>query len=228
MFGSATAKTELDKVLGHVSIRNMPRHPKPENRQNALRKLRGLLSPNGDAAPIKQWELERLIDVPVATIRAIEAGRRNLNPDVLRKVRVVTRFDWHERLQVWMWNGRPAQSPDWQFLKKFFQRRSPGYEIEIHFLHRRLDAMFEKVLGKDWQLLANWINDCFEECKDDFKLQGLEERFRDTSPETALELYKAYILPGPLVYTARVKMSDREKELALPVIAKILRRRRDQ
>jgi hypothetical protein len=179
----------------------MPRHPKPENRNNPLRQLRGLLSPEGDAAPIKQWELERLIGVPVATIRAIEAGRRKLNDDVLRKVYFVTHFLWDPVPETWTLEGRPAVSSDWQIVQKFTKRRPPGYELAIDFMHLRLEALFQKVLQKDWWLLANRINDYLETCKDDFKLQGLETLFRDTSIQMHNELYKRSVLPGPGFYT---------------------------
>jgi DNA-binding XRE family transcriptional regulator len=181
----------------------MPRHPKPENRDNPMRKLRALLSTRTDNVPITQDELSRLIDVPVPTIRAIEAGRRRLNPEVLRKVRLVTRFRWNEDMECWMWGQRPARPDDWKGdgewmgLKGVAKSCPPHKELLKSFLHLRLQALLENVFDKDWNLLANRISDHFDACKDDFNIQRLEGFFRDTSSELAGEVYKRLVMPGP-------------------------------
>ena len=97
----------------------MAQPPKPENVENALRRLRGLLSSRGEEWPVTQKELSDLIDVPSPSIKAIEAGQRALTVGVLWRVlwgtgarwdggAWVCAFKWIEGKNEWIWSGRKS------------------------------------------------------------------------------------------------------------------------
>jgi DNA-binding XRE family transcriptional regulator len=194
----------------------MPRHPKPENRDNALRKLRGLLSPRGDEAPITQDALAKTIDVPVATIRAIEAGRRlrqlEPNSDVLRKVALVVGAEWDSNLKGWVlvgsngvfaeedpitgdwfWiepdeAGTPFTYEAWKVYRGFIRTPLPDKQKkkDLEFLKVKIDSLFEEIGDRDRFNLLVRIHRFLTECQKDFGLKKLEHFFKVTQPEVVL------------------------------------------
>ena len=99
----------------------------------------------------------------------------------------------HRRASKEDWSGYD----DWNGEKGLRSEGPPHYDLLGRFLHLRLEALLEKAFQKDRYLLVSRINDYFETCKGDFKIEGLEGFFRDTSPELAGELYTRLIVPGP-------------------------------
>jgi len=183
----------------------MPAPPKKENARNPLRQLRELLSDEGADSPIRQRELSRLTDIPLPTIRAIEAGQRSLNADALKKIHLSTRAWWNEERRCWTLQGDAKGEYPFTFswhkiFKHFYGRRPPNYQLRVAFMHERLNGLFEKVEESDWHLLAARINDCLEGCKEHFKLQGLEKRFAATTPEAAAQFHEYLKKAPPATY----------------------------
>jgi hypothetical protein len=191
----------------------MPKRPKPENAQNPLRQLRGLLSEQGEQSPISQNQLSALCDIPIDTIRSIEAGRRTLNSIVQNKISAATRAFWNGKQMCWTLEGgaEPFTYLWYRVLKPFYARKPPNGEIRIAFMHQRLDALFARVSGRDWHLLARRVNECLEGCKDDLKIQGIEKLFDATAPESAAELMRRLGSSPSPTYLNSATISKKEK-----------------
>ncbi len=142
----------------------MARHPKPENARNPLRQLRALLSKNGEIAPITQNRLSEICDIPIDTIRSIEAGRRTLSSSALKKIEEVTTAKWKR--------GR------YSFNRRFMVKRPPNYQSRIRLVHAKIDGLFDQIPERSWNLLSFRINDFLEECRRDLKLKNLGDVYR--------------------------------------------------
>jgi hypothetical protein len=166
----------------------MARHPKPENARNPLRQLRTLLSKNGASKPITQDRLSEICDIPINTIRSIEAGRRTLNSSALKKIEEVTTGTWNSKQARWTVydSAEPLTFSWYSFHCHFTRKRPPNHLTHIAFIHAKIDGLFDRIPERSWNLLSFRINDFLEECRRDFKLKNLNdvcykaaERFED-------------------------------------------------
>jgi hypothetical protein len=171
----------------------MARPPKPENARNPLRQLRTLLSKNGEIAPITQNRLSEICDIPIDTIRAIEAGRRTLSLSVLRKTEAATTAKWNSKLARWtVYDSDEPLTFSWYSLhRRFMGRRPPNHQRRIHFIHTKIDGLFDKIPGNSWNLLLFRMNDFLEECKHDFNLKDLDDVFYKA--ESRFEEFSAFL-----------------------------------
>jgi hypothetical protein len=164
----------------------MARHPKPENARNPLRQLRALLSEKGEIAPITQNRLSEICDIPLDTIRSIEAGRRTLSSSALRRIEEVTTATWNTKRHQWTVYGsaEPLTFSWYRLHHHFIGQRPPNYQSRLRLIHAKIDGLFDKIPGRSWNLLSFRVNDFLEECRRDFKLKDLDcykaaERFED-------------------------------------------------
>src|SRR5258708_13986010 len=104
----------------------MARHPKPENARNPLRQLRALLSKNGEIAPITQNRLSEICDIPIDTIRSIEAGRRTLSSSALKKIEEVTTAKWKRGRWTIYDSDEPLTYSWYSFNLRFMVKRPPN------------------------------------------------------------------------------------------------------
>jgi hypothetical protein len=180
----------------------MARPPKPENARNPLRQLRALLSENGERTPITQNRLSKICDIPIDTIRSIEAGRRPLNLSVLRKIEAVTTGTWNSKRDLWTVydSDEPLTFSRYSFHRHFMGQRPRNSRRRIHFIHKKIDGLFQKIPGHSWKLLLLRINDFLEECKRDFNLKDLDGVFYEAEPrfEEFLAFLKNQNLPAPI------------------------------
>jgi hypothetical protein len=168
----------------------MPRKPKAENANNRLRQLRALLSKDGESAPITQSELSRVCDIPLNTIRSIEAGRRKLTLPAVKKIERATAGKWNPELASWtIYDSEKLLTFSWYSVYRSFSRqRPPNYQRRIRFVHRKIDALFDKIPGHSWNVLLCRINDFLEECRQDFNLKGLDDVFSEAKTQFELML----------------------------------------
>jgi len=157
----------------------MARHPKPENARNPLRQLRALLSKDGESKPITQNRLSEICDIPAYTIRSIEVGRRTLNSSALRKIEEATTAKWNPKRGCWTIYGSDEllTFPMYSFHHHFMGKRPPNHRNRIHFVHAKIDGLFDKIPERSWQVLLFRVNDFLDDCKRDFKLKDLDDVF---------------------------------------------------
>jgi hypothetical protein len=180
----------------------MARPPKPENARNPLRQLRALLSENGERTPITQNQLSKICDIPIDTIRSIEAGRRPLNLSVLRKIEAATAAKWNSKRAQWTVHDsdQPFMFFWYSSLSYFRRRRPPDYQKRIQFIHTKIDGLFDKIPGRSWNLLFFRMKDFLEECKHDFNLNDLDDVFynAEASYNEAVASLKNQNIPKPI------------------------------
>jgi hypothetical protein len=170
----------------------MARPPKKENERNPLRLLRGLLAKEG-GGPITQNELSKIIDVPVNTIRPVEAGLRPLTDGILSKVYRGTGARWEKQKKRWV-RARilpmhvssalifdevfPDSKKDkdepftYALFKEFLQIRSvPGDSEDIDRIRDKINLLFLLIPDDDWWNLYLRIENFLTQCWQDFELQ---------------------------------------------------------
>lgn len=151
----------------------MARPPKPEYASNPLRLLRGFLTEKGNA-PITQNELSEIIDVPVNTIRAIEAGQRNLTNEVLSKVTWGTRAQWVKGQWVDLLNKETPFS--FEVFSEFLEMRNQPMDAEKFVkLQKQLLILLALIPDDEQWNLQLRIEDFLGKCWEDF---GLQEYFK--------------------------------------------------
>lgn len=171
----------------------MARPPKPENARNPLRQLRALLSEKGEIAPITQNRLSEICDIPTSTIRSIEAGYRTLSLPAARKIVEATTAKWNSKRGQWtVYDSDKPLTFSWYLLHRHFMKQRPtNYQSRIHFIHAKIDGLFDQIPNHSWNLLSFRINDFLEECRRDFKLKNLDGIFYKAAER--LEDFLAFI-----------------------------------
>jgi hypothetical protein len=186
----------------------MARPPKKENERNSLRLLRGLLAKEG-GGPITQNELSEIIDVPVNTIRPVEAGLRPLTDGILSKVYLGTSARWDKQKKrwvrarilpmhvssAWIWDEvfpdskKDEEKPfTYALFKEFLLIRSiPGGSGEVDKIRGKLDLLFMLIPDDDWWDLYLRLEDFLAKCWQDFELQKYSEL-----PEAKGVLYRLF------------------------------------
>ena len=104
----------------------MPRQTRPERLNNPLRQLRGILANPPDNKPLTQAQFAGITDVPLDSVRGIEAGRQAFSSRMQNRIRCETAAAWNEQDQRW----------------RFWKRDGPTYRRE-HYLK------FRELIGRD-------------------------------------------------------------------------------
>jgi hypothetical protein len=135
----------------------MARHPKPENANNPLRRLRKALAKDG--VPMSQGTLSKMIGVPVDTIKSTETarlGRGMPSPAVRAAIFTHLGILWNEEASEWrfLFSGAVPSRED---VDKY--RTAPiDREVEIHALCLRLICLLQTVPQKRFAVVADTIN----------------------------------------------------------------------
>src|SRR5262245_37099326 len=117
----------------------MPRPTRPERRNNAIRQLRGILANPPDNKPLTQDEMAKITDVPLDSLRGIEAGRQAFSSRVKNRIRCETAAAWNEQDQCW----------------RCWKKDGPKYSREYYLKFRELiDKDVESALPLDSFLAA--------------------------------------------------------------------------
>jgi DNA-binding XRE family transcriptional regulator len=162
----------------------MARHPKPENANNPLRRLRQALAKDGVA--MGQDELSKRIGVPVDTIKSVEAGRlsKGMPSRAIQKaIFVHLGVRWHPEEKEWSFLFS-QEDPSREDVERY-RAAEPDRDTEIHALCLRLICLLQKVPKKNFGVIADTI--------DDFLVNKAEEQKVDTSSVGAgLELHPVW------------------------------------
>jgi hypothetical protein len=164
----------------------MPRPPKAENANNPLRQLRGLLKDPVENGHISQMALVELCQIPLDTIRSIEAGRLKLSSTVLEKIATETGAHWDHEEARWTRFGKTEFS-----FSDFCNYRRRGLkrptinkvldkaidESRVNLIHSKIKWLFENVPDESWERLHSRLNYFLEECKRDLQLTANDGLF---------------------------------------------------
>jgi hypothetical protein len=157
--------------------------------------------------PITQPELSQIVDIPLATLQSIECGRRGWTPEIRSKISQMIWAVWDETKARWMFK-HSAQPEEFSYelfqrYRKFISESARIPETDPETLKMRIDALFERVPNDSWMTLYWRLQDCLEECRQDFELKELEELFEATQDQIH---FSPASFAGPskaLCYTAK-------------------------
>jgi hypothetical protein len=145
--------------------------PKEENLRNPLRVLREQLS---GTTLLTQKDLEKIIKVPVNTIKAIEAGQRPMTWDTEEAVGWQIGSLWDAQAKQWMYEGAEKRIPlTWDILVEWRRLSSqrPSAEKEayyrIHF-DAALNELFRTVPDSRWWELWFRCQQFLADCRSKF------------------------------------------------------------
>lgn len=161
--------------------------PQPERRDNPLRKLRVILSDG--LRPMHQDDFAQLIGISVATIRAIEAGRRELTWDnSLGRIAYLLGATFDERDGEWHYM-RTKTLYTFSLYKAFTDKRSKDPVLKAKCLHalvwRALD-LFKAVPPGRWFAFFGCVMAKLKEAAIEFKIKGYTGIIDRTEPRWAL------------------------------------------
>jgi DNA-binding XRE family transcriptional regulator len=194
----------------------MARHPRPENASNALRQLREMI-------PATQPELSRLIDVPLDTIKSIEAARRPLSEEVQKKIAFLTGAIWNDGKKQWCFRSVTGSPWDQKVTKgkitlkrkitdelvpctcehirayRDMMEQEAGSAYDCDAVKMRIDALFDQIPSRYWLRLFKSIQGCLDELQDEFTRvfkdkAAVERTFRATTDITDLAGRRSYPL----------------------------------
>lgn len=162
------------------------RPPKPEQERNSLRQLREIISAT-------QAELSLIIDVPLDTIKSIEAGRRPLSEEVQKRVARMTGASW-DRKKTW-WAFRSVEAiwdlgeerwrisdklvectPDHirAYRKMMEQEASTAPDHDRDSIKMRVDVLFDQIPDRYWMRLLGSLQKPLDDLEREFR-----EKFKD-------------------------------------------------
>jgi DNA-binding XRE family transcriptional regulator len=161
--------------------------PQLERRDNPLRKLRMILG-NGPK-PMRQDDFAQLIDIPVATIRAIEAGRRELTwGNCLGRIAYLLAATFNERDRQWHYM-RTKQPYTFSLYEAFTDQRSKDPVLKakcLHALVQRTFDLFKAVPPSRWFAFFVCVMAKLKEAAIEFKIKGYSGIVDRTEPRWGL------------------------------------------
>jgi transcriptional regulator with XRE-family HTH domain len=149
---------------------------------NAIRQLRHALpNPRGNK-PLSQAQLAEITDVPLDSLRGIEAGRQAFSPRMKNRIRCATAAVWNEQDQCW----------------HFWEKDGPRYQQDHYLQYREaISRDVEGALPFDAFLAALRIKLLMEtlspeaEIKFLFRLNSfLENNRKEFCPDRFVELFE--------------------------------------
>jgi DNA-binding XRE family transcriptional regulator len=162
--------------------------PQLERRDNPLRKLRIILG-NGPK-PMHQDDFAHLIDIPVATIRAIEAGRRELTwENCLGRIAYLLGATFDERDRQWHYMRARDHLYTFSLYKAFTDKRSKDPVLKakcLHALVQRTLELFKAVPPGRWFAFFGCVMAKLKEAAIEFKIKGYSGIVDRTEPRWGL------------------------------------------
>jgi hypothetical protein len=163
----------------------MPRQTRPERLNNPLRQLRGILANPPDNKPLTQAQFAGITDVPLDSVRGIEAGRQAFSSRMQNRIRCETAAAWNEQDQRWRFWKRDGPTYRREHYLKF--RELIGRDVEDA---RRLDIflaalrikLLTETLSPEAQFKFNFrLNSFLEKNRKEFCPDQFAELFEDAS-----------------------------------------------
>jgi hypothetical protein len=161
--------------------------PRADRLENPLLKLRTILG-NGEK-PMHQVEFGQLVDLPVATVRAIEAGRRAMTREnSLGRIEYLIGASFDERSGQWRYmRTKHAYTVD--LYRAFTDKRDKDSILKAKSLHAlvwRTLSLFKAVPPDRWFSFFACVMAKLREAADEFKIKGRVEILAQTEPQWGL------------------------------------------
>jgi hypothetical protein len=171
-------------IVKFFIARTITRMGRPQKHtDHPLYKLRVLLSKDANRA-ITQPELSRIVGVPLPTLQSIESRRRGWTEEVQRKISQAIWALWDDNKERWMFkHSSPPKEFSYSLFERyrgFIHKGAPIPETDPEAIKMRVDVLFEQIPEESWMKLYWRLQDCLEECRQDFELKNAEDVFEAT------------------------------------------------
>ena len=157
---------------------------KPKRKEtNPLTELREQLGAD-TKRPLSMSKLASLIDVPAATLRSVQLGRRTFNAELQRRMRR-RGLEWQPKERRWRFTF--SDTPLSLQLLESFRRLSSGgsvltQDLDAHALVIRVVSLMQNVEPTSYRSLLLDLLDGLESFLETYKVDGAREDFRETTP----------------------------------------------
>jgi hypothetical protein len=154
--------------------------PRPKE-SNPLVKLRALLGSGTKAISVSR--LAALVDIPAATLRSVEIGRRTFNPDLQKRMRR-RGIEWQPKTKRWVFAYYHDAQLSLPLLESFRQLSSGGpplfQDLDVHAIVRRIIALMQGVEPSAYRSLLLDLHDSLESFRELYKVDRAQEEFQQT------------------------------------------------
>jgi hypothetical protein len=161
--------------------------PRPERADNPLLKLRTILG-NGEK-PMHQVEFAQLVNLPVATLRSLEAGRRQLTWDnCLERIGYLLGATFDERDGQWHYL-RTKHLYTFSLYQAFTDGRTNDPVLKaksLHALIQRVLELFKAAPPNRWLAFFGCVMGKLKEAADEFEIKGRAKILSQTEPQWGL------------------------------------------
>lgn len=153
-----------------------------QKQSNPLKDLRVQLG--SGLKPLSMQKLAALVDIPAATLRSVEIGRRSLNPDLQKRLKR-RGIEWQPESKRWVFSYNHDLSLSLPLLESFRRLSSGGsdlfQDLDTRALILRVIALMQKVEPSTYRSLLLDLHDSLEGFREAYKVDGAQEDFRETA-----------------------------------------------
>ena len=132
-----------------------------------------------------QEDLAEITGIPAPTIRAIEAGKRQLTEATLKRIRETLYADWTENGRQWTfaWTGEPFSRDSMAKAEERDLRHPYTDSVDIHAACLRIFSLFDAVPRRRRTALLFSVLDALEDVRKRFGLERARKIFAGTTPQ---------------------------------------------
>jgi hypothetical protein len=145
-----------------------------------LTDLRRLLG--SDIKPLSVNKLAALVDVPAATLRSVEIGRRSFNAELQKRLKR-RGLEWQPKTRKWFFtydHNADLSLP----LLELFRRLGRGDDffqgLDLEAVKRRVTALLQQVDEPAYHSLLLDLNDALETLRETHAVNGALKEFQET------------------------------------------------
>lgn len=153
----------------------------PARRGNPLIKLRQLLGTADQ--PFSMNKLAGFVDVPAATLRSVETGRRSFNADLQQRLRR-RGLDWDQKAGQWRFTYDHKATLSVSLLESFrrLSRANDLFQdLDAYAVIRRVISLVQQVDESSYRSLLLDLNDALESLRAAYKVNSAQKDFAQTA-----------------------------------------------
>jgi len=129
-------------------------------------------------------KLAAMVDIPAATLRSVQLGRRTFNPELQRRMRR-RGFHWEPKSNHWLFTFGHETPLSLQLLESLRRLSTRGslhlQDCDARALAERAIALLRNVEPASYRSLLLDLHDSLESLRETYKVEGAEEVFRETT-----------------------------------------------
>jgi hypothetical protein len=128
--------------------------------------------------------LAALVDIPAATLRSVESGRRTFNPDLQKRMQR-RGLEWQPKARRWVFAFHHETPLSLSLVEAFWRISSGGsalfQDLDVHAIIRRLIALMQGADPAAYRNLLLDVHDSLERLRGAYKVDQAKEEFQQTT-----------------------------------------------